>query len=163
MANVQALTFRGALIRYIDVRRKKEGPPFVRVHFCADLSAPIRSAMGWSVGEGQKSGSFSGLVVAQTLILTPNNRKLPGMGDVGELQIECTEVSDFAFVEKRDKDGALKGTSLNFVARSADDDAAAKLDAYWRGVLGGDSQLKVTYSAIGTRSEEGEDAEEGED
>lgn len=148
MAANRSLIFRGVTIRYLDMRRKSESAPFVRLHLTADLSDNVRATMGWSVGDNQSSGSFIGSINAVAAIFGPNQKKLPGM-EVAEVNVECHEVGDFTFSEVKGKDGATKGMKLDFIIRSNEIDAEAKLGAYWRQIMGGDSQLKVTYSGIG--------------
>lgn len=142
------LIFRNARIRYFDVRRKKEQPPFVRLALMTDLSDTIRLAMGWSIGDGQVNGKFAGSVTATHMILTPNQKRLPTM-EVSDLQMNCDEVGEFQFIEHLDSDGYSKGADLTFVVRSSDPEAAAKLDAYWRTMLGEGAELRVGFTQIG--------------
>ncbi len=158
----KTLIFRGARIRNFIAQRKAESAPFVRLHVTCDLSAPVRAAMGWSIGEGQSSGKFTGGMSATHLIFTPNQKKLDGMGGADECQIEAHEVGEFSFVERKDKDGNVKGTDLMFTVRSNDPVAAAKLYEYWGSVMGTDAQLKIAYTGIGVQTTLGEGEAEDE-
>jgi hypothetical protein len=155
--NEGSLTFRNVHIRFFDVRRKKDGPPFIRIHLSADLSAPIRTAMGWSIGEGQDRGNFGATVKCTHLMLSPN--QLPLLVGGREIQIGCDDASDFGFVERIDKDGSSKGIDLLFVVRSTDPEACAKLDDYWRATGDIDSQMKLAYTLIGKRGSDTAEAE----
>jgi hypothetical protein len=134
MAKLQELPFRNVAISYIDVRRKAESAPFLRLHMTADLTPALRNRMDWSIGNGQKSGDFVGTVQAVKMIIGPQQKKLPGM-EVAEIEVEVSEVSTFSFTEKKDKDGNTK------------------LLCYYADILSSESAMKVTYSAIGKTSE----------
>lgn len=159
----KSVIFRGARIRDFTALRKKESAPFIRLKIVCDLSSNVRSTMGWSIGDGQKSGSFAGSINATHLLFTANQKKLEGMGEhSGECQIDAHEVSDFSFVERVDKDGTAKGTDLYFTVRTNDPNAAALLYAYIAAVPA-DSQLKVGYTSVGVKpAETDDDSEEAE-
>lgn len=162
MAKLSKMTFRNVRIRYIDLRRKAESAPFVRLHLVADLSTTIKESMGWEPGSGISSAGLAGLINADSIILTPpNQRKLPGVGvDVDEVQVTATDASDFKFVERKNKEGLPAGMELLCMVRSHDEAAAAKLEQFWRGVQGAAFTAQLRYSSIGIQAEidNGEDA-----
>lgn len=145
MAKQQTITFRNVHLRYYDGRRKDESAPFVRLHLTADYSKPVAEAMGWpeTIGDGVTDGSLSGRMAAVALILTPNDKMLKSR----ELQIECSEVSDFRFVAEKDEDtGRVVSAELRFIARSNQKGAAALLEDYWHAVGAEDAQMKLSYT-----------------
>jgi hypothetical protein len=136
------IIFRGARIRYVDVRREKEGGVFTRLHLAADYSPPVREAMDWGdMPECVSSARLNGALTAQNLILLPNAKELRQH----EIQVECTEVNDFAVHSLKDDEGEYAGTELRFIARSVQPGVAAILENYLRVIGNGDGQLKVSY------------------
>lgn len=153
MAANKKMIFRGARIRFIDIRRKGESAPYVKIKMTADLSAPIKSAFGWEPGDGESGAGLRGNLNAISMVLAPNQRKLAGM-EVAEVQLNCTNVHDFKWNSKLDKDGAVKSVELTFEIVTNDPEAEAKMGAYWREILGGDAALSVMYNGIGKQTNE---------
>ena len=141
MPENSSIIFRGARIRYIDLRRKDEGSPFTRLHLAADFSAPVQEAMEWHIGDGMSSAKLKGVLTASHLILTPNDKRLKDH----ELQLECSEVEDFQLVELKDNEGERAGLELRFMARSVQPGACGLVEEYWTRIGHTDSQLKVAY------------------
>lgn len=143
MSKLNTMVFRGVTLRYFDGRRKEESMPFVRLHLTADVSVPVFEEMQWAIGEGVTSGKLSGRLSCSHLILTPNEKGLKQY----ELQLEIAEASDFDFVAPgaEPEEGAAKQTKLRFIVRSNQADAAARVEAFWRGVGASDSQLRLSY------------------
>lgn len=135
------IIFRGARIRYIDLRRKDEGAPFTRLHLAADFSAPVQEAMEWHIGDGMSSAKLKGVLTASHMILTPNDKRLKDY----EVQLECSEVEDFQLVELKDDEGDTAGRELRFIARSVQPGACGVLEEFWSRLGHGDMQLRVSY------------------
>src|SRR5579864_4334832 len=108
------ITFTGAWIRNADLRTRKEGGPFVRLHLTANFTKPVREEMGWEeLPDCLDSGKLKGCLMGQNMILTPKADKLAK----NEIQLECSEVSDFEMFRVRNKDGESKSMELRFSLR----------------------------------------------
>jgi hypothetical protein len=95
-----SLIFRGAHIRYADLRTEEAGV-YARLHLQSDLSGPVAEAMGWGeIPEGVTAAKLSGKLSGHHLTLTP-------AGELArhEVQFDCGDVSDFALVAEKDDDG----------------------------------------------------------
>lgn len=153
---MQKLIFRGAYIRYMDLRQDEEAGAFVRLHLTAAYSEPVQQAMDWEpVPESITSAKLSGRLAATHLILTPNGRELKQH----ELQISCNDVCDFQLFRVKNEDGETTSTELRFQAKTSQEGAAALIENYIRRIGKGEGQLRVSY----TKQEEldlGEDAGE---
>lgn len=137
------LIFRGAYIRYMDVRQDEDAGAFVRLHLTADYSQPVQEAMDWEpVPESITSAKLAGRLAATHLILTPNGPELRQH----ELQLSCTDVCDFQLFRVQNDDGETTRTELRFQAKSAQDGAAALVENYIRRIGKGIGQLRVSYT-----------------
>ncbi len=144
----KSLIFRNVRIRYLDMRMPKEGAHFVRLHLSSDLSEPLMEALNLNIGEGIESGKFIATVLANSLTLTANQQRVIGTGS-DECQLECRELSDFSFVERKNDEGDAQGFELRFIARTLDANAESTLGLYWRAIGKGDSQMKVGFISLG--------------
>lgn len=135
------IIFRGSHIRYADLRFKDEAGKFARLHMTADYSDPVRQRFGWpELSDKMPSAKLAGELTAHQLILTPAAKELRQH----EIQIECSEVSDFQVV--RVQDGEDKShTELRFIARSNQADAAARVEQYLAVVGQAKAQLRVSH------------------
>lgn len=139
---MQKLIFRGALIRYVDLRQDDEAGLFRRIHFTADLSDTVCEAMEWGEpSEGLTQGKLLGELTATHLILTPNSKQLRQH----ELQLDVNEVSDFQFFRVKGDDGESTRTELRFIARSVSKGAGALLENYMELIGKGMGQLRIAY------------------
>lgn len=136
--------FRGAFIRFVDLRFQDETGKFVRIHVTSDLTDVEQQALGWdTVPVCVPKGDLTGTLVAHNLIFTPS-------GDLAksELQVPCDEVGDFQLVRTKDGEGEAKGEELRFIIRSTHKGAAALLEAYMEAVGRAPAQLKITHDPV---------------
>lgn len=142
---MSSIVFRGARIRYVDLRIDSEAGVFARLHMQADLTGPVREALGWErMPEGMVSAKLSGKLTARNLVMTPNQKDLRR----NEFQVECSEVGDFQAVPEKDEDdGSVVGHRLNFIARSIEVGAISAVENYLRIVGSAEAALKVAYEA----------------
>jgi hypothetical protein len=139
---VSKILFRGAIVRYCDLRADEAGP-FVRVHLSADFSAPVRQEMGWGeIPDSITSCKLEGKLDARHLVLTPNQQQLRQH----EIQISADDVSDFQVSRTEGEDGGSKQTALRFALRSRQEGAAAQLENWLRVIGDGSATLKVEYA-----------------
>ena len=139
---MSSIIFRGAIIRYADLRFETEGGIFARLHLQADLSGPVCEEMGWGeIPDGVTSAKLTGKLTGRNMILTPADKALR----LQEIQMECSDVGDFAIVPTKSDDGEVDGYRLNFIARSQEPAAIAKVEQYRRVVGASPAALKVTY------------------
>lgn len=150
------ITFHDAFIRHTDHRRTEEGAIFCRVHFTANFTKPVMRAMEWDeVPYCLDSGKLGGILTARHIVLTPNHSEFKKK----ELQLECSEISDFQVFHISGQDGASKRTELRFVARCNEEAAIARIDEYWRTIGTSGAQLTVTYNKQENLLEDQEKAE----
>jgi len=141
------LTFRGAFLRFADLRHKKEAGVFARLHFTADLTKPVMEAMEWAeIPDCMNSAKLCGLLTARNLVLTPNQKELRK----SEIQLDCNEVGDFQLFRVQDKDDKdSTRTELRFVARVVARGAIAVCEEYLRTVGTSQGALKIAYEDQG--------------
>lgn len=138
----ETITFRGARIRYVDLRRDDEAGVFARIHLTADYSDPVRDEMGWEpIPATLTAGKLIGRLSAQHLVLTPTDDKLCR----SEIQMECSEVTDFQLAPLKSDGGEVIGHELRFICRTIDPTAISLLDNYLRVIGGGTANLRVAY------------------
>lgn len=134
------MIFRGAWIRYFDVRMS-EGGQFVRIHLTANFSKPVCEAMDWDpdLPKAIESAKLEGRKSATNLILTPN-------GDLAkhEIQFAVNDISDFSVHRVAEEGKESKRTELRFTARSPER-IAKYLEEYLAKIGEGQGQLKVSY------------------
>lgn len=153
------MIFRGAIIRFFDWRRNDNGGQFVRIHFSADFTDPIRESMEWGeVQEGAKRTSLEGTVTATNLILTPNGRELK----TSEIQLTAQEIRDFVFVRGKanEKTGKSRPDRMDFIVTCAQNGAAAIIEEYGNVIGKGAAQLRVGYEEQSELEMEEEDSED---
>jgi len=111
------LTFRGAYIRYIDVRQE-EGGVVARLHVSSDYSAPICKEMDWpaQLDATMTSAKLEGWRLLNNFILTPN-----GGAEMGKYEIDVTarDVGSFS-VKRIAAEGESIKTELQFQIRCGD-------------------------------------------
>lgn len=139
---MSTITFRGAFVRFADLRQKEEAGVFARLHLTADMSDPVREAMDWQeipdcVDQTKLTGSLTG----RNMILTPNDKSLRQH----EIQMEVSELSDFQLFRTRDGEGDLEREELRFIARVVEQYAIDKVERYLRIVGQAPGALKVAY------------------
>jgi len=62
---MSSILFRGAVIRYADLRFETEGGIFARLHMQTDLSQPVSESMGWeSIPECCSTAKLTGKLTA---------------------------------------------------------------------------------------------------
>ena len=142
---MSTITFRGAHVRFADLRQREEAGIFARIHFTSDLSTPVIEAMDWQpIPDCVEATKLTGNLTARNLVLTPNQKELRQH----EIQMECSEVSDFQLFRIQGEDGDSKRTELRFLARIIEPGAIARVENYMR-LVGtskkSDGALKITY------------------
>ena len=139
---MSSILFRGAVIRYADLRPETEGDIFCRLHLQTDLSQPVSDSMKWKeIPDCCSTAKLTGKLTGRNLVLTPTDKELRNH----EIQMECTDVSDFAAVPEKDDEGNVTGHRLNFIARSVEVGAIAKVEQYRRVVGSAMAALAITY------------------
>jgi hypothetical protein len=139
----QKIIFRGAFIRYADIRRAKEGGEvFTRIHMSCDFSDVVREQMEWDdPGDSVKMAKLTGELCAREFLLTPGDKALKQH----ELEIAINDASDFQVVMLKDEDGEPSGRQLRFIVRSPGDGVEALVGQYIRRVGIHEGQLKISY------------------
>lgn len=136
----EAITFRGAHIRYFD-GRQEEGGAFVRVHMTADLSTPVMESMEWDdPGPSVTEAKLDGELHATHLILTPGDKMLRDR----EIQFDIRTVEDFKMVRVKAGEDSTR-RELRFVARSSAPGVAAMIDDYIRIIGEHQGVCRVSY------------------
>ena len=148
------ILFRGAIVHFADIRRAESGL-FDRLHLTADFTEPVAEAMEWAtIPDCCTSSKLSGELAAQTLTLTPTAKALKQH----EMELECGDVSDFQVVVVKGEDGESSHRELRFVARSAQEGAAAAVESWIRVMGEGLAALKISYTEQSTLDLAGEGA-----
>jgi hypothetical protein len=107
-----SVLFRGAHIRYADIRQESEAGKFVRIHFTADYSKPVREHMGWDeLPPKTDSAKLAGELTGKNLTLTPNGRELRRH----EISLDTAECSDFQVFRVKGEDGESSRVELRFI------------------------------------------------
>ena len=141
------LIFRGASIRYVDVRYDdKSKAVYTKIHLSAAFTDTIRQAMEW--GEppaGMQQAKLDGEVNATYFVLTPNGRELKQH----ELQIKSKRAGDFQVFRVKNEGGESTSNEIRFQVVTADPLAAAKLAEYLSVIGQGEAQLKINHEEQG--------------
>jgi hypothetical protein len=143
---MSTIIFRAAFIRYADLRTKEEAGCFARIHFTSEMSRPVLEAMEWEpIPDCFESTKLTGELTARSLILTPNQKELRQH----EIQMECSDISDFQLFRIQGEDGESTRTELRFIARVREPGAIARIENYMR-LVGTSTKsagaLKITYT-----------------
>src|SRR5260370_26525801 len=105
------ITFRGAFLRYADLRINEAGV-FLRLHVTSELTKPVMEAMNWAdVPEWVDSAKLEGVLSAQHLTLTPNQKQLKDH----EIEMDASEVTDFQVARVTENESTR--IELRFIAR----------------------------------------------
>ncbi len=134
--------FRGAFVRYADLRCDDEAGKFIRLHLTADWTDTVRAHMGWQdVPKRVSRATLSGALAAMHMVLTPNGKEL----SKHELQLDITEAVDFVLVRQKDEEGEPKGEELRFMVRTNQAGAGAMIENYIERIGRGAGLLKITH------------------
>ena len=134
--------FRGAFVRYADVRCDDEAGKFIRLHLTADWTDVVRDHMGWEdVPETVSRATLSGTLNALRMTLTPAQKELKQH----ELAIDITEAADFVLVRQEDEEGEPKGSELRFMVRTTQAGAGAMIENYIERIGRGAGQLVIAH------------------
>ena len=147
---MNTITFRGAELKSAEICRPKKGAPYVRAHFTSELTEPVAEAMGWDdIPECIDGAKLSGFIGAKKLNFEPNDKELREW----RIELECSELTDFAVfrIEKK-KTGAVR-TELRFVARSNQEGAEGLLATWMRTIGAAGAVLKVSYDSASKQEE----------
>jgi hypothetical protein len=151
------LIFRGARVRYFDVRDSKAGVSTL-IYVTTDFSDPIREAMGWKE-PGVISGKMGGELNATRFILTPNQKELRQH----ELQMGAVTVDDFQYFEVKDRGNETTSEELRFIITTADNGAAGLVEQYMRTVGTSEKsigQLRINYEVQMKLEDKGDGADD---
>ncbi len=136
------LTFRGAFIRFVDLRYdEKSKTTFTKLNITAAFSEPVREAMEW--GEppaGLASGKLDGEMVASHFILTPDGKELKQH----EMQMDARQIGDFNFARVKVGEDSHEN-ELRFQIVTTVDGAAGQAEQYLRAIGKSGAQLRVNY------------------
>lgn len=152
----ESVLFRGAVLKYIDVRQGKEGGDvFCRIHMSADYSEQVRDKMDWDeIPESITDCKLTGSLLATNFILTPGDKQLHRW----ELNFDISSVEDFQVVALKDDDGEVCGRELRFVVRTPKDGVEAFCGQYIRRVGRHAGALKIGYT-VQEKLDLGQDAD----
>lgn len=136
------LIFRGAYVRYVDLRYDdKSKVKYVKINFTAAFSEPVREAMEW--GEppaGFSSAKLDGDLSASHFILTPDGKELK----IHELQIDAKSIGNFEVVRVQIGEDSYEN-ELRFQVVTSAAGAASLLESYLEAIGKGTGQLRVNY------------------
>ena len=160
------MTLRGVVIRYADLRFEREGAVFCRLHLQADLSGPVLAEMDWdAIPDGITTAKLTGKLTARTLTLTPSGKDL----ERHRIEIECSDVADFAVVPEKGEDGEVSSHRLNCIARSQEIGAISKVEQYRRLIGDGPATAHLAYEKqaglfdAGTAEQQAGDSDDDQD
>lgn len=147
----EVIFFRGAFIRYLDVRQGKEGGEvFSRIHLSSEFTDTVRDKMDWDdPGECVSSAKLTGFLLAQSFELVPADKNLKRQA----LDIFISDVSDFQVVALKYDEGEVSGRQLRFIARSPGDGVAALIEQYIRRVGKHEGELRISYDPQAKQTE----------
>ena len=136
------LTFRGATLKYFDVRQSPEGGnTFLRLHFEADLSKPVSEEMGWGeIADGCTSGKLEGELIGQAICLIPADKAMANL----QTEFAFIEAKDFQFVVSTDKDSGRVEKRVRFVVRTAELNVESQARAWMHAIGLNKSLMKVS-------------------
>jgi hypothetical protein len=137
------ILFRGAFIRYFDVRQGNEGGDvFARLQMSADWSDSVAEKMEWQgIPESITGADLTGLLLASHMILTPADKELKQH----ELQLDIQEVRDFKLVTSRDEEGQVRSREIRFCVKTSDEDAPALAYQYMQKIGKHGGHMRVSY------------------
>jgi hypothetical protein len=141
---MSTITLSGAYIRHAGFAQQNGGSLIKRVHFTANLTKAVCEAMEWQteMPECVDSAKLSGSLNATRILLTPKDDKLAKH----EIQLECTQVSDFELVYVQEKDRESRRLELRFQAIVADAIAIGTAEEYAQKCGKAPATLKINYS-----------------
>lgn len=136
------LTFRGSVLKCAELCRPKKGGVYLRIHFASEITVPVMEAMKWdAMPECVEGAKLSGCITSPgKFVLTPNDKELKQY----EIELEATEVTDFAVQRIEKKDESVR-TELRFVVRSNQVGAEVRIAEWMRLIGGAEAALKVNY------------------
>jgi hypothetical protein len=138
------LLFRGAFIRFVDLRYdEKSKTPYIKINFTASFSKPVREAMEW--GEppaGYGSADLDGDFSATHFVLTPNGRELKD----SEIELKAKSIGDFVLFRVKGDDGDSTHHELRFQILTSDEESGRKLQDYIKVIGKGEALLRVNYA-----------------
>ncbi len=121
------IQFRGAYIRYADLRFREEAGAFVRIHVTSDFTDEVKEKMDWTdVPKHIESCKLEGGLRAKFLVLEPNEKELRKF----PLQIEINDASDFSLAPVRNDEGEIMRHMLRFQCSTTQKGAIAAIEAY---------------------------------
>lgn len=136
------IIFRGAGIRYADLRHKEEAGVFLRLHMTADDTDTVRDQMDWEkMPDCVDQCKLSGVLLGKHFELIPNDKNLGQFG----LQFSISEVSAFELVPIRNDDGDIVSRQLRFQIKSSETGAIAAVEEYLRRMGEARGQLKISH------------------
>ncbi|HJX53943.1 MAG TPA: hypothetical protein VJ801_14350 [Polyangia bacterium] len=136
------ILFRGAFIRYADLRHEDEAGKSCRIHMTADWSDTVREHMTWEeVPDCVPKATLCGTINGKDMVLTPAGKELARH----ELQLTISEVSDFTLVRQKDEEGEPKGEELRFIVRTNQPGAMGLIENYVEKIGRGKAQLKISH------------------
>lgn len=138
-----SISFKGALIRYMDVRQGKEGGDlFARIYMSSEWTDAVAKRMGWGEpSEGLTGGRLTGALLGQNMTLAPRDSNLANQ----TISFDIKQVSGFevAIVQDGDKTPTKE---IRFMITSGDTSAVKAVERYMRAMGKHPGTLKVAYS-----------------
>jgi hypothetical protein len=139
------IIFRGAVIRYIDIRYDVKGNVvYRRIHMSADSTKEARRMLGMEEGQDLpdsfSSGKIEGAFPASHMLLEPNPKELRQH----ETQMAISDIGDFKLVRSGNEE--KRKERLDFVMVTAEKAAGAHLENFLDICGHCDSRLTVVYA-----------------
>jgi hypothetical protein len=151
------LTFRGAYIRFVDLRYEpKSKAVYTKINFTATYSKPVRDELNWpELPESMPAADLDGNFTATEFTIIPNGL------DTSAFNLDAKELGHFSVHRvASDNDQEKTEEELRFQIVTPDKHAASKLAKYLDVVGHGAAQLKVKYNAQSTIENEASDQQE---
>lgn len=136
-------------------------------HFTCELTASVVKHLEWGeLPDGSKKASMDGQLAGGNFTLTPKEAKQKSIDGTRPDEVSCALLTASGFVVTRQQIDGTRGKGvkrrIDFVVKSADQDAAAKAEAWL--CMAGDTkaQLSIAYSAKETGQPNADEDGEGE-
>lgn len=136
------IEFTGLFLRSFTGDRDKSGP-YITIECTANYSKAVCAKMSWPERpEAQTKGDLVGELVAEKLILTPNQKL-----SKDQLELSIQSVSHFVFHVITNKDGESTRTELRFRVKTVEAKCAGLIEEFYRIVTPeAKGSMSVTYS-----------------
>ncbi len=157
-----SITFSGCMLEKVD-----RVAAAATLHFACELTASVVKHLKWGdLPDAAKKAPMDGQLAGGSFVLSPKQAAQQQIEGTlpDEMQAAVLTVGNFVITRLQIDGSRGKGVKrrINFVLKSADQDAAAKAEAWL--TMAGDTKgsLRVEYSAMGSVEPATDDDEEDE-